>query len=207
MHYEQGWLDLTLGYFDDAHVLRDPGYKAAHWNLPERFVRNAGDGEILVDSYLSRSFMFSGFDADRPEVVTRYSPRLRRDEIGDAGVTFGLYDEAFEVTGWNETRASPYGHARFDNGVPVPEIASEICAGLADAERFGNPFETKSPSSSYRWLLQSAEPQRPVSMLWHAVHGRRRDLQTAFLDPIGSRNAVVRWPSSKLQPSTTYRAS
>ena len=36
MHYEQRWLDLVPAFFEDFHVVRDPGFNVGHWNLPER---------------------------------------------------------------------------------------------------------------------------------------------------------------------------
>jgi hypothetical protein len=36
MHYEQRWLDLVPAFFEDFHILRDPGFNVGHWNLPER---------------------------------------------------------------------------------------------------------------------------------------------------------------------------
>ena len=38
MHYEQRWLDLVPAFFEGAHVLRDPAFNVAHWNLPERSI-------------------------------------------------------------------------------------------------------------------------------------------------------------------------
>ena len=50
VHYDQRWLDLVPAFFEDVGVVRDPAYKTAHWNLPER------------DGADCRLFHFSGYD-------------------------------------------------------------------------------------------------------------------------------------------------
>ncbi len=33
MHFEQRWLDLAPGYFEETHMIRDAGCNVGHWNL------------------------------------------------------------------------------------------------------------------------------------------------------------------------------
>ena len=41
---DQRWMDFSPGLVDSFHVLRDPGYNVAYWNLGGRSLRKAGDG-------------------------------------------------------------------------------------------------------------------------------------------------------------------
>ena len=97
LYYDQRWLDLAAVFFDDVFILRDPRYNVAHWNLPERDVSNC------------RLMHFSGFDPDRPEVVTRHSSRLEMRSIGEAAALFRLYAKLLEGEGYHETRPWSFG--------------------------------------------------------------------------------------------------
>lgn len=192
MHYEQRWLDLAPAYFDNVHVLRDPGLNVAHWNLPERKVRVSGD-DVSVEGTHCRLFRFSGFDVGRPDRATRYSDRLRMEHAGDARLVFERYRTALLGQGEAITSSWPYAYAHFENGVPIPPIAREIYVSLDDVSHFGDPFATED-GSFYRWLI---EPLDGSSRLWREVYSRRADLQAAFADPAGrDRDAFRSWTAS-----------
>lgn len=174
MHYEQRWLDLVPAYFRDARVLREPGANVGHWNLPERLADTLG------------LLRFSGFDPHRPGEVTRYSPRLSVDELGERAALFASYATGLRTAGWDEAQRWPYAYGRFANGVPIPDLVRELYADLADgAGRFGDPFQTGA-GSFYAWLNEPAVAGRKVTRLWQAVHERRVDLREAFPDPLGA---------------------
>lgn len=114
LYYDQRWLDLVPVFFDGVEILRDPGCNVAHWNLPERDVRVDGD-RVLVDGRPGRFFHFSGFDPDRPDVVTRHASRPRLSEIGQAAGLFARYAERLLAAGYRETRRWPYTLGRADD--------------------------------------------------------------------------------------------
>jgi hypothetical protein len=145
MHFDQRWLDLVPSLFDDVHVERNAAYNVAHWNLPER---DEG-GE-------PRFFHFSGFEPERPHIVTRYSRRLTMDTVGRASALFDRYVKLLEREGHLVTRTWPYAFDRFDNGVPIPQRAREIYRSLDDESMaaFGDPFCTGGEASYYRWLYE-----------------------------------------------------
>jgi hypothetical protein len=185
MHYEQLWMNLVPAFFQDVHVLRDPRWNIAHWNLLDR-LHELGD---------CRLFRFSGFDPDQPDRVTRYTRRPGMNEIGEAAALFSRYRAALEAEGWQDATSWPYAYARFDNGVPIPDVARTIYAELgAAAERFGDPFQTTSSGSFYRWLNQPADGDGGATRLWQGVYRLRPDVQVAFPDPNGGdREAFLAW--------------
>jgi hypothetical protein len=141
LHYDQRWLDLVPSYFDDVQAYDDPTVNVAHWNLPERDLANC------------RLFHFSGYDPDRPDVLTHYSDRLAFDDVPEALPLFARYRNAVLAAGWREERDRPYAYDHFDNGVPIPPYARETYRQLGAAgERFGDPFAAGAPGSFYRWL-------------------------------------------------------
>jgi hypothetical protein len=196
IHYEQRWLDLAPAYFEEVHVLHDPGLNVGHWNLPDRRVTVA-NGSVLVEDHPCRLFRFSGYDADRPEAATRYSPRLRTSELGDARIVFDRYRDALLDAGWAETRTWPYAYDRFNDGVPIPDVARDIYRRIDDVARFGDPFDTNGQESFLRWLKEPVEGRRAPSRFWFSVYEGRPDLQVAFPAVLGRhRAAFLRWTRS-----------
>jgi hypothetical protein len=174
LHYDQRWLDLVPSYFDDVGILRDPAYNVAHWNLPERA------------STPCRLFHFSGYEPDRPHLVTRYSDRLGMTGIGEQATHFIRYQQALEDAGWRESRAWPYAYDRWDNGVRIPGVARRLYGDLgSQVDRFGDPFAT-TLGSYFAWLNAAVDGDRGLTNLLAAVYAQRPDVQAAFPDPRGA---------------------
>lgn len=196
MHYEQRWLDHVAAYFETVHVLDDPGLNVGHWNLPERRITVTNEG-VHADDHPCRLFRFSGYDPDRPEAATTYSPRLKTSTLGDAAIVFERYRSALLSAGWVNTRSWPYAYRHFNNGVVIPDIARAIYARLEAVERFGDPFEAEASTSFFRWLKESAGNRRDPSRFWLGVYERRPDLQRAFPNVLGRHRAAFRrWARS-----------
>jgi hypothetical protein len=132
--------------------------------LPERRITLV-NGMVHAEGHRCRLFRFSGYDPDRPESATSYfyTPRLEVSRLGDAAIVFERYRNALFDAGWAETRIWPYAYRCFDNGVAIPDVARDIYAGLSDAERFGDPFETQGPTSFFRWLKAPAQDRKGPS--------------------------------------------
>jgi hypothetical protein len=183
LHHDQRWLDLAPALFEDVQIFRDPTINTAHWNLPERDVAR------------SRLFHFSGFEPDRPGVLTRYSDRLSLGDVEAAAQLFPPYVRALLDAGWEATQGLEHAYGSFDNGVPIPDVARAVYSDLGEAAiRFGDPFRTTGSDSFYHWLARPADGNGDVSRLWRDVHARRPDLQAAFPDLLGAdREAFQAW--------------
>lgn len=170
MHFEQRWLDLVPAFFEDVEVVRNPGFNVAHWNLPERAV--AVDGEsISVDGAPGLFFRFSGFEPERAQAVTRYSPRLNMSNVGAAAEIFGRYAVMLEAAGYNETKSWPYAYGHFTNGRPISDRARRLYLRLGDeAERFGDPFDTASSDSFFRWSRRRLGTLSRMKRYWWALY-------------------------------------
>lgn len=186
MHFEQRWLDLAAAYCDETAVLRDPSYNVAHWNLPDRRLTIGHGGEVLVNGEPCRVFRFSGFDPERPTVITRYNTRLSWDGADAVGTVFAEIHRRLIAEGHDECRQWPYAWAAFDNGVAIPELARRLYLDLGDGVAgFGDPRATAGADSFWQWLI-TPEPPGPVSRLWMAVYRSRPDVQLAFPDVPGN---------------------
>jgi hypothetical protein len=200
-HFEQRWLDLVPAYFPDAAIARDPGFNSGHWTLPERRVERDGDS-YRIDGAPLRVFRFSGFDPDRPDAVTRYSDRLRVAELGAARGLFERFEVSLAESGRAAARALPYAFSRFDNGVPIPDVAREIYRDLGSAAaRFDDPFAAGGADSFFRYLAERADAPSAgagfPSRIWDAIWRRRADLRAAFPEPGGAhRAAYLAWTAN-----------
>jgi hypothetical protein len=195
IHYEQRWLDLVPAYFPAAHVLRDPAFNVAHWNLPDRRVEVRGE-RVYADGRPCRLFRFSGYDPDVPDAPTRYSNRLTRDNVGPARIVFERYRRALDAEGFQTTRHWPYAYGAFDNGVAIPDFVRHLYRQAGEGvARFGDPRCTGAPSrgsrtSFYDWLNEPVEGTTgAITRLWHAVYQARRDVRQAFPDVFGADEA------------------
>jgi hypothetical protein len=198
MHYEQRWLDLVPGFFEDIHLLRDPAFNVGHWNLPDRVV-DVREDAVLVDGQPCRLFRFSGYSPDDPQTITKYYQRLTWENVGPARWIFDRFRSELEQAGYHATKTWPYAYGAFDNGVPVPDLARWIYLELGDeVDTFGDPLQSAAPHGYFRWLTGpvdgSDNGSGAVSRLWQAVYRTRPDLQRAFPDPLGAdRAAFLNW--------------
>ncbi len=220
MHYEQRWLDFVPAFFEGTHVVRDPAFNVAHWNLPERKIE-IHEGAVLVDGRPCRLFRFSGYDPDVPHVPTRYSTRLTWENLGPARDVFERYRRALDEEGYQQTKQWPYAYGAFDNGVAIPDFVRHLYLQSGTAvERFGDPRRTGAPpqpvidrtgasasrtsdrpamaDTYYQWLNEPVEGSAgAITRLWHAVHSSRTDLQEAFPDVFGAdRPRFVPWTAT-----------
>src|ERR1700736_3646505 len=111
-------MDFAPGLVHDLHVLRDPGYNVAYWNLPTRSVRRDG-ARYTVDGQPLRFFHFSGYDTDRPDELSRHQNRVRLEREPALRDLCDGYRSALFAHGHAEARAWPYDFDRLPNGLKI----------------------------------------------------------------------------------------
>ena len=72
---DQRWVELAPGLVPGTTVLRDPGVNAGFWDVPNRPL-TGGPGAYAVAGAPLRCFHFSGFDPDRPDVLSTHQNRV-----------------------------------------------------------------------------------------------------------------------------------
>lgn len=193
---DQKWVDLVPGMFGDVSIVRDPGYNVAYWNLHARQI--ALDSEPKVNGQPLRFFHFSGYDPDKPDVVSKHQTRFEMKDIGAARTLFSLYGERLIAEGYREVKQFPYSHSQFQNAVSISPLIRQIYYGLgADGHRFGNPFKTHE-GSFFEWLNAPATRERAqspyLSNLISRIPEYREDIRTAYPHYWDSdRQAFLHW--------------
>ena len=114
---DQRWMDMTPALFDGVKIIRDPEYNVAYWNLHERII--SVEDEVTVNRRPLRFFHFSGFDADKPGVVSKHQNRFGMTDIGDTYKLYLRYRDLLVERGWNDTKDWKYGLDYFHNGIKI----------------------------------------------------------------------------------------
>lgn len=194
MFTDQRWVDFVPCLFDH-HILKDPGYNVAYWNLHGRDL--VFDGQrYQVNGVPLRFFHFSGFDVrtpwllskhqgDRPRVLLSERPALRR--------ICGEYLSGLRSTPGASDVDRPYGWSVLASGLPItPRMRRLYWSGVAAAEQGKaaappNPFDESDPDGFLSWLNTPKQggPRR-VSRYLYSIYLERLDLQIHFPDIHGA---------------------
>ena len=115
---DQRWVDLFPAYFTPA-ILRDPGLNVAWWNAPNRAVTSGPDGPLVNGSPL-RFFHFSGYDPDRPWLLSTHQgpiPRVLLSDRPDLRALTDAYRQRVMDAGYADWRTRDYGLALAPGGL------------------------------------------------------------------------------------------
>ncbi len=181
---DQRWIDLVPGLAPDFHLIRDPGFNVAYWNLPTRDL-SRNNRHYLVNGEPLRLFHFSGFKPDRPHVLSSYQDRVR---LGDDRVLTELcndYASALRAAGHDESSKWPYRYANSYSGIPLtPSMrASYRCAVREDGVT-GSLFDEEGEREFIAWSNEPAARGGAygVTRFLENLHDKRPDLRAAYPD-------------------------
>lgn len=145
---DQKWCDLAPALFDRVHIVRDPGYNVASWNLSNRKIRIDCDGDIEVNGRPLRFFHFTKLGPIGDTMTQKYA----RENV-----------DVYELWSWYKRQVDrnldaniPHGwwyFGVFSNDVPIPKSARRLYRDREDLKRtFPEPFEV-SGESFHSWLV------------------------------------------------------
>jgi hypothetical protein len=145
---DQKWCDLAPGLFGRLHVLRDPGYNVASWNLSQRHVDITPGGEILVNGLPIRFFHFTKLGPVGDTMTQKYA----RDNF-----------QVYELWAWYRRQVMRHtdkripktwwAYARYANGETVQRGDRLLYRSRPDLKRsFANPFGDDDDCGYFRWL-------------------------------------------------------
>jgi glycosyltransferase involved in cell wall biosynthesis/2-polyprenyl-3-methyl-5-hydroxy-6-metoxy-1,4-benzoquinol methylase len=196
MFTDQRWVDFVPSFFDH-HILKDPGYNVAYWNLHARDVRYE-DGRYTVDGAPLRFFHFSGFDPGKPWLLSKHQgdrPRVLLSERPVLARICEEYRERLDVYGSNANGRQPYGWNRLPSGMPMTARMRRLYwEAIKDAEEGKGseppgPFDAGGADAFVAWLNTPAKGgPRGVSRFLYSIYEERPDLRMHFPD-VGGRDA------------------
>jgi|GEM_PF-205095 len=194
MFTDQRWIDFVPSLFD-PFILKDPGYNVAYWNLHARAVTLDGD-RFQVDGVPLRFFHFSGFDVDKPWLLSRHQGDRPRVLLSDRPPLRRLcqdYREALLQAGIGTDAGRRYSWDMLACGIEFSEPMRRLyrTALLAAEQGAGpeppDPFDQSRPGAFLAWLNSPEEggPRR-VSRYLYQIFRSRVDLQMHFRDIHGA---------------------
>ncbi|HEX7135803.1 MAG TPA: hypothetical protein VF228_24705 [Iamia sp.] len=186
---DQRWLDFVPVLFDH-HVLRDPTYDLAYWNLHERPTAWV-DGRLCVVDRPVRCFHYSGLTDARPWLLSAFAEDRPRVALADVPAV------ARQCRGWlarrravdaDADRALGYHWSRTARGVEVDRRARMLFRDAllaAEADATGrtlvppNPFAPDGGEAWEAWLRTPPTPD-DVGPYLAVVRAEAPDLQRRF---------------------------
>jgi hypothetical protein len=150
---DQKWIDLAVQFFP-YHVLRDPGFNVAYWNLDERSVGFAEAG-YTVNGEPLQLFHYSGYDPKVPGVISKHTgdhPRVRLADHDALRTLFDAYRSKLMTEGWAHTHLSEYPFARSASGLTFsPELRHRYRRAVVRGEFPPDPFDPTAEAAFDAW--------------------------------------------------------
>lgn len=150
---DQKWCDLAPGLFGSLHLVRDPGYNVASWNLSQREVKVDLQGTVRVNGEPIRFFHFTKLGPVGDTMTQKYA----RDNF-----------EVYELWSWYrrqvlrfDERCIPkgwwaYGH--YANGEKVRREDRLLFRNRPDLKRtFRDPFGREDNCAFFDWLQRERQ--------------------------------------------------
>lgn len=159
---DQKWCDHVPVFFDHVHILKDPGYNVASWNVNQRRITMGADGEVLANGAPLRFWHFTKLGPLGDTMTQRYA----RDQI-----------VVYELWRWYRAQVaaatSPqvperyWAFGQFADGTPIPREARLLYRDRADLQAaFPDPFGAEFAG----WLrAQGHLPAGSATSLAHAA--------------------------------------
>jgi hypothetical protein len=182
---DQRWIDLVPGLTDDYALIRDPGFNLAYWNLATRRLEKDGDAYTVKGGPL-RLFHFSGFDPDRPHLLSKHQNRIRlADEPALAELCAGYADALWEA-GHEQASPWPYSYDAMHSGISLTPIhRATYRKATAEDQVSGSLFTAEGEREYLDWCNRPAEhggASQGVTRFLEEIYGSRPDLQLVYRD-------------------------
>lgn len=176
----------------DHQLIRNPGVGLSVWNAAQRELAVAEDGTWLADGELLRSVHFTGFQpnrpwllsaefSDRPRVLLSANPHL-------AGLC-AAYHNALVNAGY--TRPQPHPFDELPEGYAIPgSLRQQYRSAWLDGAAPRSPFRPDSSSEEFLdWACTPADDRQRAAgaSRWSAaIWADDPELQQRFPDPFGT---------------------
>ncbi|CAG5004447.1 hypothetical protein DYBT9275_03372 [Dyadobacter sp. CECT 9275] len=91
---DQNWMNFLPVFVDNVHIERNPGYNAAYWNIHERKFLYSENTHLVNGKHPLIFFHYSGYDPEKPDVLSKYQDRFELSERKDLTDLFRLYKDS-----------------------------------------------------------------------------------------------------------------
>jgi len=179
---DQRWCDLAPCFLDRLHVLKNPGYNVAYWNLAERKIRQIR-GEWQANGEPLAFFHFSGIDAGKESVISKHQDRFNWDALPSCKPLFDSYREALVEEGWEQSKSWKYAYAATKEDLPIPAIVRRVYReSFPTSQNIVAANVTEQLLSLCNGIsgVVPFDPKSPITRLMDTIYRQRPDLQVTF---------------------------
>jgi len=197
---DQRWCDLAPCFLDRLHVLKNPGYNVAYWNLTERVITQLR-GEWQANGEPLAFFHFSGVDAGRENIVSKHQDRFKWEDIPACKPLFDDYRQALLQAGWERSKTWAYAYGKTKEGLRIPSVVRQLYRlNYPNSQSFVATSITNELINlcNANSSVLPDESATPITRLMELIHQQRPDLQSAFkLDTYAGRAGFSAWYAAK----------
>ena len=135
---DQRWCDLAPAFFSNLHIIRDPGYNAASWNLTDRTITQNKDGVFFANNALLKFYHFTGYDSGAGKVMTeRYAHSMPAVKE-----LWRIYEEKLDQFGHQSLKKEKWKYSFFNSGREIQDPMRLLYRSRPDLiQKFPNPFD------------------------------------------------------------------
>ena len=196
---DQKWINLLPTYMANVHIVRDPGYNVAWWNLFNRKV-SVNRGLVTVNGSPLKFYHFSGFDLNNIDQISKNQGQYTLKDFPELKPLFYKYLDLILAHGHASVMGWPYHYDYFDNETHIADVIRHLYLSLYrehKTDKFkANPFLT-AEGSFYEWLntmIDSANSACRITNLWYEIYKSRPHLQEAYRNIAGDeKEAFCQW--------------
>jgi glycosyltransferase involved in cell wall biosynthesis len=181
-----------------AHLeVQDAGLGVSFWNLPARTIEQR-DGGLLIDGVPLRLLRLSGFDPERPGVLSDVQDRVRVGDLPALERLLDSYARELLANGERVARALPYAWEKLPDGTRLDRRLRDIYTqAQAEAELRRSPFTQWGMEEFYAWLAEPAVAGGAfgINRLCRLVCEAQPELREAYpdLDRAEDASGLIGW--------------
>jgi hypothetical protein len=148
-YVDQKWLSLAPGLFAGVHILRDPGYNAGHWTLPQFDLERSAAGEPSLGGRPLALFHFSGFSPGDPGTFLKFQSRLALAQVAVLQALVSAYHAAVNRYDRQEIVRPDCEYDKLRDGTRIrPQWREAVRRGHACLAGEPDPFEAACTPAS-----------------------------------------------------------
>lgn len=142
---DQKLIDLAPSFFSELHILRNPVYNVATWNLTHRLITGNLDSGIFVNNQPLCFYHFSN-----AQVIMQREFKVFNEVVTSL---WHWYKQQLAINNYDNLENKPCIYSHFENGITIEQKARLIYRQREDLQKaFTNPFNTQNQENSfYNW--------------------------------------------------------
>lgn len=173
---DQKWINFFPSQYNGVHVLKNPGYNVAYWNISQRKIEN-NNQEYFINGKPLVFFHFSGVKIEYRNCFSKHCSRPLGDNEEFVFQLTNVYKEKVLEAGYQIYKEIPYAYGFFTDGRSITkkhrrffreheELAEEISEAPFDK---GYVFydENSILSRYYEWYAQEKR-KRMLTRIYNA---------------------------------------